>query len=158
MKQLRFRIWDAANNKLLYSNECGEFYEFFESGKASCGNEDDAEQFTNLLDSDGKEIYAGDICSVSSPQSRERLIGVVSLGEYSDNEYVSRLETWMFSCSFVNWCDELEESSSPLSCAVYGKGVAHGRGLSVDENSIKVIGNIHQHSHFLMKQPAALTR
>ncbi len=79
VKVLKFRVWDENIGCFDYSDDEVEFYEFFESGAASCGREDLSQQFTGAHDKNGKEIYEGDIVLWDNPDP------------YNDEEFVTKI-------------------------------------------------------------------
>jgi uncharacterized phage protein (TIGR01671 family) len=130
-RQIKFRVWDEKNGRFIRSDEHSEFYEFFETGPCSCGHEDIAEQFTGLLDSEGKEIYEGDILAF--------LEGDFQRGQ---DGFDDRLE--------VVW----DGKNSKFGANFYSKYGGEGctgkeRCLSEYNKEIIVIGNIHQNPELL---------
>ena len=107
-------------------------------------NEEILEQWTGLKDKNGKEIFDGDL--VEADQYTRGAggtgVGLVSWGEYSDDEYVDKLETWIVSKG--GWWKE-----TPLSCAIKSRGVRWSRGQEVLPDSLKVVGNIHENPELL---------
>ncbi len=148
MKDIKFRIWDKSYNRWLKKwvgiNNLGVIYE------DSHGFEDLSlhgnaviQQYTGLKDSNGVEIYNGDIIQYQTlPQYgplKEALTcqSPVFWGEYSDDEYVSNVECWMLNHNL------------PLSQAFH-YGVEFGRGGDVDSSKpILVIGNIMENPSLL---------
>jgi len=89
------------------------------------------EQFTGLCDKNGKEVYEGDIVTLSYgiPPTFDTL-----LIEYADDEYVADISVsgWWMRNIRPNGC------SSSL-CKTY-------------ENDIEIIGNIHENPELLKEQ------
>lgn len=112
-RPIKFRFWDGL--KFVYSDEFVHFYEFFE---CRTDQEDESQQFTGLLDKNGKEIYERD-------RVKDELhgLGTVKFGSFSDNEFG---EHWGF---FIDW-DEWPE---------FNYGFSKSRQLE-----IKVVGNIFE--------------
>lgn len=145
MRPIKFRAWDR-NRKIMISPSMesprflrfdggdvltvGEYMNAF-GGGASLTYESGLVlmQFTGLLDSEGTEIYEGDIIKRHFPNwPSGAKIRVVEWGIYDDDEYVSTLECWMAG----TW---------PVS----DLGGRH----SVGEHTIEVIGNSHENPELL---------
>ena len=130
MREINFRAWDIANNRLIYivglvscNNEIRIWYFYGEvlvneSFKPSMII---IEQFTGLRDAHGKEIYEGDIIQDSTFKDRGSYIMAVEW-EKEAASFVLTRNGWAFRHYFY-------ESSNPDDC--------------------EVIGNIHEHSHLL---------
>ncbi len=57
MRNIKFRVWNECEKKMIYSSDFNMFYEFFEQ---SCLDEDKAMRFTEVWDKNHKEIWEGD--------------------------------------------------------------------------------------------------
>ena len=166
---IKFRVWDTQNEEFsewtnrdpFFSTSEGKLF-FWERTKKEDGSyggdiilEDHGDrfvlqQFTGLLDKNGKEIYEGDIVSVNDNFNQTQ-IGKIEWGIYSDDEYVNNLECWMLLGKRYESEDDdyFEESNAPLSIICRSNGVSHGRGLKTTNGTIKIIGNIFQTSELL---------
>ena len=132
MRELKFRAWDA-KNKLFYYFTIGEGSGVFTVNgiyNAMCLDGIKFEQFTGLLDKNGKEIYEGDIiikyeadCSICKDENvcndgncpmKESARDVVTL---------SRFRYWLEHESFGYEGEDL-----------------------VDPTDCEIIGNIHEHA------------
>ena len=123
---LKFRAWNGERMVLSSSVEemmfsDGHYYDYLPANYSP-----PIMQFTGLLDSEGTEIYEGDIIERSFPSIKN--IRAVEWGRYADDEYVSTLECWMAG----EW---------PVSDL--------GGRFSVGEHTNKVIGNIHENPELL---------
>ncbi len=93
------------------------------------------EQFTGLLDRNGREIYEGDIVSGKDPYDR----GPVVWGQYHDDEYVAQLDTWMVEMPF----------RAPLSSLIRCPNMAGRCTRGPYISGLEVIGNIHENPELL---------
>ena len=134
---IEFRAWDKEEKEYYYDVE--HTYDFFCSGRGcyaeSFGevlNQPDrfiVEQFTGLLDRNGKEIYEGDIVSKDSLSGEYGALFVVKYGGSSDIDISGH-----HYCPFIRgfYLDEMCE---------YDK---------VDEDGyMEVIGNVHEDKELL---------
>ncbi len=83
MTNLRFRVWNEKEKRMIYSDEFVRgFYEFFEQ---ACSDESQAMQYSGLEDKNGKSIYECDIVRVQ-------------IGHETNTSYVSLV--WLNSDGF----------------------------------------------------------
>jgi YopX protein len=95
------------------------------------------EQWTGLFDSAGRAIYEGDIISYDYDLGVSPRGGPVTWSEYSDGEYADHLDCWMVG-------------GAPLSCLIKYASCGYGMTSNVVPDSVRVVGNIHQHPHLLI--------
>lgn len=132
-REIKFRVWDTRDYKWIDNafvrTGDGDVqlyqYDSWEKAWTVCGQEPGRlilEQFSGLKDSNGNPIYEGDILRHGERQ------GVVTFGEFSDNEFVCHFG-W-----FVNWLyyPEWDDGFNPKSVL-----------------DMEIIGNIHEHPHLL---------
>jgi uncharacterized phage protein (TIGR01671 family) len=160
MREIKFRVWDATQKRLLYPKGClyvtGSDWPHV-AGRIDYGGrwpttdareEGDLpsilEQYTGLNDKEGQEIYDGDIVTADGYKDRPGSagIGLVQWGDYGDYEYVECLETWIIAGG--NWY-----KPTPLSCVVRSVGVRWSRGVDTIRDTIRVLGNIHENPELL---------
>ena len=91
-------------------------------------------QYTGCKDANGKEIYEGDIVTVSAinhyANKTETITESVVWGEYGDDEYVDCLECWMIGYR-------------PLSSVAKSQGLRYNAD-ETDPLTLEVIGNIFE--------------
>jgi uncharacterized phage protein (TIGR01671 family) len=119
MKNIKFRIWDKAENEFAdlfeYEDSVNWFrrYEFW----AKIPDSLIIEQFTGLKDKNGKEIYEGDILEFNYYSS-------IAKGKVVQE----RSGAWIFRC-----CNSHNKFHNGFYISAYNK-------------KMKVIGNIHERS------------
>ncbi len=135
-REIKFRVWGTQFKQWIYPSKprnipliwLGDDGVFQHSCLSSVSSETAIiEQYTGLKDSEGKEIYEGDI--VDQPY-----FNVLNGKSYSG--ITRNVVEWMDESGFfaARWC-----ISAPNV----------GRGPDLIGSKSKVIGNIHQHSHLL---------
>lgn len=144
MRELKFRVWDKVNQQMFHMFPLETYIGcqgqlFFASNSKEKVKFDNLDinlviqQYTGLKDSQGKEIYDGDVVEFWENSDWEGVednkhLALIEWGSYSDDEYVGNVECWMI------------KGHSPASSKW---GVAYGRGTAIDANKgLKVIGNI----------------
>lgn len=127
MREIKFRAWDTITNSytknsidMSHCND-GTFYPFG-------GNRYIIEQFTGLLDKNGREIYEGDICTYTS--------------YWQDEEYILRSTT---ARSVVFWGPYYDDATAiSATCWIYASD-----GMPVESFENEIIGNIHENPELL---------
>lgn len=143
MREMKFRFWD--NEKKIYTcidgvNEDGEPFNVvsgYTGGYADYKQNIIIEQFTGLHDSNGKEIYEGDVFKYTGDQNPE-------LTPHYFKEYKKH-----------NWVIEWQDSHQGFVCyckksVVKVKNNENIRYESIDTGlSITIIGNINENPELL---------
>lgn len=130
MREIKFRFWCNRRQEFFCKDyRLGvEYYERdFEDGIF--------QQYTGLKDKNGKEIYEGDIVAYTFYNGTAGSSGEVYWGKYSDAEYVDNLQCWMV---------KTRNGSSPLSSLINDAGFGCSYFMSIDKNSVEVVGNIFE--------------
>lgn len=81
MKDLRFRVWDEKNKRMIYSTDFNMFYEFFEQ---ACFDEDKAMMYVGFKDKNGKEIWEGDKILIGRVEGFVEYIAGMFMVSYDD--------------------------------------------------------------------------
>lgn len=130
MREIKFRYIIERHNGYIFKRifslqeiEAGCVETFFKVNHIGVGDKVHREQFTGLHDKNGKEIYEGDIVTLSYgiPPIHDTLVI-----EYADDEVVADISVsgWWMRNTRKNGC-------SASLCKTY-------------ENDLEVIGNIHE--------------
>lgn len=128
-REIKFRIWNPLSKELMNID-----LESLGDGTYQV-NRDCLEQFTGLKDSNSVEIYEGDIVNA-----------------FIDNKEKWIEEKFCFEKKNVYWSVEFVDHENFCGNKVYGinrRFNAELNRLLIKSCEIKVIGNIHQHSHLL---------
>ena len=151
MREIKFRAWDKKRKKMWYPNNdevdfyaigmSGALYALDENGKYDYTEEFEKMifmQFTGLKDSNGKEIYEGDIVSWKAEGAiGEWLVGIVKWEE--DRFIVERVNSplWVY------------EGITCRSYAIKGEFYAEYRIPSFEWDELEIIGNIYENPELL---------
>jgi uncharacterized phage protein (TIGR01671 family) len=125
-REIKFRAWDYAYDKMVMFPSLFELFDKYEHEPSRFV----LQQFTGLLDKNGKEIFEGDIVYYNQGLS---MGGVNSLGKYE----IPRL---MDGTRVVVWKDKGFEWDGSFAGLMFCKG---------GEDKFEVIGNIYENPELL---------
>ena len=114
-KQLKFRVWDKLNKNFIYPDKGYQgHYVLTLDGKfqnlqnGSGGEEYDVQQFTGIRDSDGKDIYEGDVVELVWTNRKNKCVIKYKHGSFIA-EYLNPEGTMSF-----HWIHSIQMYGCPI--------------------------------------------
>jgi len=124
---IKFRAWDASIKEFVKDKNCiGHFDDLYFGDLREIMNDSalQFQQFTGLLDKNGKEIYEGDIVKKYDEVEEKTYIGKIEF--IADN----------FTCEFVIVCETERSFYDEM-------------GIKFTWDELEIIGNIHENPTLL---------
>ena len=129
--RFRFRAWNKEKNMMHWEAEkgLGDYFSFPDVCKS---DEFIVEQCTGLKDKYGRLIYEGDIVKAEVEEPELKVIGIITFGRYVHDLGF-----------YVEW------KGAPAESRKYYPGWRQDLFYWLEEESLEVIGNIHENPELL---------
>ena len=167
MRQIKFRAKTLANGHWVYGNlviRDKECVSIRNSKSEPWVDPETVGQFTGLTDCNGKEIYEGDIVKISirataeTAETNERnaeLMGIQMPSWIDGGDIIARVSYFDCAFHFIHLRSYLPSCGENVQEPMY-KYLFHERhpdALQMFQQTIEVIGNIHDNPELIPNQP-----